>query len=250
MSSENREMDTATRKAAEKFYKGFWGILTKWFRVPEKPPILVTHDGTEPITFKPSEGYLDYMKFTFWLGLMFVDVLIAVGWLFLVVAFPLWGILLFIPALALMIIPDLIAYLAIHLKYDSTWYVMTQRSLRIRRGIWIISEMTLTFENIQNVSVSQGPLQRHFNISDIVIETAGGGGGSSEKGDAGLELHQGRIEGVRNAQEIRDQILNRLKTSKSAGLGDDRNFGVDRKNSPMWTPEHVKVLKEIRELCV
>jgi len=232
--------------SAEKFYKGFWGILVKWFKVPAHPPTLLTSDGSEPVSFKPSDGYLNYMKFTFWLGLIFIDVLIATAWLILAIAFPLWGAILFLPALLLMILPDILAYLAIHLKFDSTWYVMTDRSIRIRRGIWIITEMTLTFENIQNVTVSQGPLQRHFNISDIVIETAGGGA-SDEKGSAGLELHKGRIEGIRNAQEIRNQILSRLKESQSAGLGDER-AAAETQPEPMWTSEHIKVLKKISEL--
>jgi uncharacterized membrane protein YdbT with pleckstrin-like domain len=46
------------------------------------------------------------------------------------------------------------AYIAIHLRYDTTWYVHGDRSLRIRRGIWVIHETTLTFENIQNVKTT------------------------------------------------------------------------------------------------
>ena len=65
---------------------------------------------------------------------------------------------------------------AMHLRYDTTWYVLTNRSLRIRRGIWMIHETTITYENVQNVSVNQGPLQRIFGIADVLVQTAGGGG--------------------------------------------------------------------------
>jgi hypothetical protein len=37
--------------------------------------------------------------------------------------------------------PDIIPYIAIHLK--AMWYVMTDRNIRIRRGIWIIHESRL-----------------------------------------------------------------------------------------------------------
>ena len=247
---ETRKFNETTRLAAERFYDGFWGILVKWFKVPQTPPTLVTHDGTEPMAFKPARGYLDYMKFLFWLWLCIVDIAIAVVWIIITVASPLLGMLLLIPALFLMFAPDMVAYLAIHLKYDTTWYVMTDRSIRIRRGIWVISEMTLTFENIQNVTVQQGPLQRHFGISDICIETAGGGSGQ-ENGQAGSALHQGRIEGIKNAHEIRDLIMSRLRQSQSAGLGDDHfhgQRGIDR--GTMWSPAHISVLKEIRDLVV
>ena len=73
---------------------------------------------------------------------------------------------------------------ALHLRFDTTWYVMTERSLRIRRGIWVIREMTITFENVQNVKVQQGPLQRFFGISSLVVETAGGGSAEPGKGHA------------------------------------------------------------------
>ena len=40
-----------------------------------------------------------------------------------------------------------------------------------------VLETTITFENIQNVTVQQGPLQRLFGIADVRVDTAGGGGG-------------------------------------------------------------------------
>ena len=36
-------------------------------------------------------------------------------------------------------------------------------------------ETTISFENVQNVEVRQGPLQRYFGIADVVVQTAGGG---------------------------------------------------------------------------
>jgi uncharacterized membrane protein YdbT with pleckstrin-like domain len=74
-----------------------------------------------------------------------------------------------------LIAPDVIAYVGLHLRYDTTWYVFTDRSLRIRRGIWVIHETTITFENVQNVAVAQGPVQRYFGIADVIVQTAGGG---------------------------------------------------------------------------
>ena len=81
---------------------------------------------------------------------------------------PWLGALLALPAAAVAILPDIVAYVAIHLRYDTTWYVIGRRSLRIRRGIWIINETTITFENVQNIHITQGPLQRYFGIADLV----------------------------------------------------------------------------------
>ncbi len=147
-------------RAAEKVYRGLWDLLAGWFYVPRSPPTLPAGPGERIEAFKPSPDYLRYVKFWFWLGLTAIDVAILVGWIVLAVVFPLVGILFSPLFFALAVVPDVIAYIAIHLRYDTTWFVLGTRSLRIRRGIWIIHETTITYENIQNVTVHQGPVQR------------------------------------------------------------------------------------------
>ena len=240
-------MSQSVEKAAAKFYEGFWGILVRWFKVPSKPPSLPVQPGEKMDSFRPALGFLRYLKFKFWVFLILINIVIIVLWLVLTIALPLVGFLLTPIVLAIAILPDILAYLAIHLRYDTTWYVMTERSLRIRRGIWIINEITITFENIQNVTIKQGPLQRFFGFSNIKIHTAGGG--SAEQGPHGSQTgfsHQGLLEGLANARTIRDLILKRLRQSKSAGLGDDEEEKLSYASG--WTPRQVAVLTEIRDL--
>ena len=79
--------------------------------------------------------------------------------------------------------------------------------MRIRSGLWVIQETTITFENVQNVKLMQGPLQRHFGIANVIVETAGGSSDGKRKG--GQTSHQGIIEGVtqEDAARLRDIIL-------------------------------------------
>ncbi len=116
-----------------------------------------------------------------------------------------------------------VSFLMIALDYEYRWYMVTDRSLRIREGVVKVQEKTMTFSNIQNVSIRQGPLQRFFGISDVEVRTAGGGdaspGGKQQQGMAD-NLHLGYFRGVANAAEIRDAILAHLKRLRSAGLGD------------------------------
>src|SRR6185295_6934406 len=124
-------------------------------------------------------------------------------------------------------LPQALAYLAIHLRYDTTWYVLSQRSLRIRSGIWTINEATITFENIQNVTVESGPIERIFGIGNVIVDTAGGSsGGQTAHGKGSTNLHRGAIAGVSNAAEIRQMILSRLSLSKVAGLGDEETLAT------------------------
>jgi hypothetical protein len=51
-------------------------------------------------------------------------------------------------------------YLIARLDFELRWYMVTDRSLRIRSGIWSIQELTTTFANVQEVRVESGPLQK------------------------------------------------------------------------------------------
>lgn len=115
-------------------------------------------------------------------------------------------------------------YALVRFDYDLRWYIVTDRSLRIRSGIWEIREMTLTFANIQQITVEQGPLQRLLGLADLMVRTAGGGGSGEDPHPSQhgrhTPMHLGVFHGVSNAAEIRDLILDRLRRWRDAGLGD------------------------------
>ena len=112
-------------------------------------------------------------------------------------------------------------YLLLVLDYRYRWYVTTDRSLRIREGIWRVQERTMSFSNVQNLGIRQGPVQRLFGIADLKVQTAGGGGQESgQKHEAlGDNLHVGYFRGVDNAEEIRDGILGHLRRLRAGGTG-------------------------------
>ncbi len=236
-----------SQRRVEWIYKGLWKGLVKWFRVPEGPPELpVSHDQRFVQSFRPSKGFLKYLKIQFWVALVLMDIFFIGVWIGITIAFPIVGVLITPLALAIIILPDVVAYVAIHLKYDSTWYVMTDRSLRIRRGIWTIHETTLTYENIQNVNVVQGPLERYFGIANVIVETAGGGGGV-DAAHGGQGTHVGRIEGVDNAPQLREMIMARTASSSSTGLGHHEDE-PQHHSSLVWTTEQIQVLRDIAAL--
>jgi membrane protein YdbS with pleckstrin-like domain len=112
---------------------------------------------------------------------------------------------------------------AARLDFELRWYIVTDRSLRIREGILSVREKTMTFANIQNVSVRQGPLQRLLGLSDVEVRSAGGGGGGrheEEHEEGGEPVHVGRFRGVDDAEAIRDLLLAGVRRQRDAGLGD------------------------------
>jgi membrane protein YdbS with pleckstrin-like domain len=230
-------------RLAARTYRGLWAILVPVFRVPPEPPALPVPAGERVDSFRPAGGLLRYLKFWFWLLLWPMDLAILVAWIAITVSLPWLGAILALPALALAVVPDVIVYIALHLRYDTTWYVMSERTIRIRRGIWVIRETTITFENVQNVKVTQGPVQRHFRIANLVVETAGAGSAAGKHG--AIAPNQGVIEGIADASALRDRILRTLRASRSAGLGDEE----ERRAEPdgAWTAAHVEALRAIRD---
>jgi len=136
------------------------------------------------------------------------------GWVVLVLEFfEIGGILLFVGQ-----IPVTLA--AVRLEFELHWYIVTDRSLRIRTGLLRLQESTMSFANLQQVEVKQDPLQRLLGLADVRVQSAGGGGGDNPHAREGDSLHTGIFHSVDNAPEIRDLILARLRVFRQAGLGD------------------------------
>ncbi|WP_438483265.1 PH domain-containing protein [Oleiharenicola lentus] len=112
-----------------------------------------------------------------------------------------------------------LTYSVIRLDYEMRWYVVTDRSLRIRTGVWSVQELTMSFANLQQVVVTQGPLQRLLKLADVRVQSAGGGA-DTHHGETADGMHTGLFHGVEHADEIRDLILARLKRFRETGLGD------------------------------
>ena len=151
---------------------------------PKPPP------GDEASTriFRAAPNYYKYL-IVIWglrsigvLAIVLVSVVIpsAVGAVTLVNQGNKWGLVLWlipIAVLGLVVLVSLFHLAVLHLDFEKRWYVVSDRSLRIREGVVMVREMTVNFANIQNISISQGPLQRILGITDLRVDTAGGGGG-------------------------------------------------------------------------
>lgn len=137
-------------------------------------------------------------------------------------AFPvIWALKIFGLGAYLIQLP--LTYAVRRLDYEMRWYMVTDRSMRLRHGVWKITETTMSFANVQQVTVTQGPLQRLLGLANVKVQSAGGGGGKEEYHEYqhhGEDMHVGLFQSVTNATEIRDLILERLRLFRATGLGD------------------------------
>ena len=127
------------------------------------------------------------------------------------------------PLLVVLFVVQLVmSFFVLRLGYEMRWYMVSDRALRIRFGIYSLREQTMTVVNIQNMSVKRGPLQRLFGIADLEIRTASGA--ASDDDDEALS--RGLLQGLDNAEEVRDLLLASLRRSRDSGLGDPDDRAV------------------------
>jgi membrane protein YdbS with pleckstrin-like domain len=148
-----------------------------------------------------------------------------------------------------------VTYVIRRLDYEMRWYMVTDRSLRLRSGVWRVAETTMSFANIQQVRVSQGPLQRLLGLADVKVKSAGGGSGGHYEHEE-RDMHTGIFHNVTNADEIRDLIIERLRLFREAGLGDVESAVLrvwggkfDPESMPWHRAVSAEVIFEARELA-
>jgi len=197
-------------------------LVAAVLRVPPEPQ---SPPGTVQRSFRASRNYLRYKLFK-WGAQQLATVfgLVAVGAIIPKIELMMVArILLIIEAAGWVLffaaIPFSLAVVV--LDFEMRWYMMTDRSLRIREGIFVVREKTMTFANIQKTTVHQGPLQRLLGIADVEVRSAGGGSGKGHEDEEGRHLvHVGHFRGVDGAERIRDLILEGVRRQRDAGLGD------------------------------
>jgi membrane protein YdbS with pleckstrin-like domain len=114
----------------------------------------------------------------------------------------------------------IITFVSRRINFRLRWYVVTDRSLRIRSGVFSIKELTMTYRNVQEIRVTAGLLENAMGLATVEVHAAGGGVRSGSSKTQGSGGHVGKLEGLANANEIRDLIVARLRRYRDAGLGD------------------------------
>lgn len=201
-------------------------LLCRLFRVPPRPEPPPGDGGTATI-FLAGKNYFRY-KLILW-AFTHVTVFISLAVMFLIMAAKAPEDSMFRTILAVVVtalaaaflVEMILSFFVLRLDFEMRWYIVTSRSLRIREGILSVREMTITFANIQNMTVQRGPVQRLLGLADLAVSTAGGGGSDPHGGKGvGQSAHVGLFRGVDNVEEIRRVVERGVRAQRGAGLGD------------------------------
>ena len=225
-------------------YEGVKALLLSFLHVPPEP-LDPMGDVRSLRVFRASPGYLRYLTVGWALsqlvvfgGALVLSVVLFVAGISTGPAAPI-VIGLEVLGASFFVAQAVGTFFLLRLHYELRWYKVTDRSLRIRAGVVFVNEMTMTFANVQNITITQGPLERLFGISDVRVDTAGGGdaGSHGEGSGLGRNLHVGVFRGVDDAEMIRDLMLERLRRVRDTGLGDP-----DEAHATAGAPAHPNAL--------
>jgi membrane protein YdbS with pleckstrin-like domain len=137
-----------------------------------------------------------------------------------------------------------VTFLARRINFRMRWYIVTDRSLRIRSGVFSVRELTMTYRNIQEIRVTAGPLQNALGLATVEVHAAGGAGDGKHGGGG----HVGKLEGLSNANEIRDLMVERLRRYRDSGLGDTPHVDPAEGGSDAESVAAQAILDEVRAL--
>ncbi len=83
------------------------------------------------------------------------------------------------------------------LRYRHTSYRLSDRGIRIRRGVVWRSVVTIPRTRVQHTDVSQGPVERAFELGTLIVYTAGTQHASVHLGGLSMQV----------AQRVRDYLI-------------------------------------------
>jgi membrane protein YdbS with pleckstrin-like domain len=165
---------------------------------------------------RPTEQWLAYRYLGALFGLLNQFIAAGVGAVALVASQPRVGV--WLAGLIALVELGVVGFtlVAIRVDYELRHYLVGDRSLRVAQGAWKREEVTLSYANIQNLEVTQGPIERLFGFKSLTISTAG----SDTPTSGGTQGHAAALVGLADADQLRGLILDMLKGQRDSGLGD------------------------------
>lgn len=148
--------------------------------------------------FKP-ESQLKTLWYIIW---MIAFVLGLIVWLFCIFVI---NPFIFSICLAVFLVIMILVLFWIPRAYRVLEYSLEDDSVKMQEGVVWKKNITVPYLKITNVDITQGPIQRALGIGVIHVQTAGAGGQQGQKAEL-------KINGVKNLDELRDKILENIKT--------------------------------------
>jgi putative membrane protein len=112
---------------------------------------------------------------------------------------------------------------------------LTNRSVKVARGVFTKREQTVPLDRITDVGLVQGPIMRLFDIEALTIETAG-------QTTPGSLL---QLAGIKDGRKFRDAVL--MQRDLVVGSEEDRKLQAPGPAPLAPSDNHTALLEDIRD---
>lgn len=164
---------------------------------------------------KPSDKWLGYRYLQTMFGFLNQFIGFGIAVIALMAKLKGWGVALALLLFAVEFFVIGLALVTTRVDFEVRHYLVGDRSLRVVQGAWTREEVTLSYANVQNLEVTQGPLERLFGFKSLTISTAG-----ADTTPGAQNSHLVTLVGLDDADALRGLILNMLKQHRDSGLGE------------------------------
>ncbi len=189
----------------------FLPLLKLSFRPPHLP-----EGSTLVRELKPAESWFTYRALVAMFGLL--SQVIGTGVVAIAAIAKLGGAGIVVAVILVLLEVVVVAFtlVATRVDFELRHFLVGDRSLRVTEGALTRREATLSYANVQNLEVTQGPLERLFGFQNLTVTTAG----ADQAPGTHENSHSVTLVGLSNAEEVRTLILGMLRKEKDSGLGE------------------------------
>ncbi|MBE2248501.1 MAG: PH domain-containing protein [Myxococcus sp.] len=164
---------------------------------------------------KPAEAWFTWRALTAMFGLLGQVIGTGVGAVALIAKLEGLGWVLAGLLVLLEVVIVSFTLVATRVDYELRHFLVGDRSLRVSEGAITRREVTLSYANVQNLEVTQGPLERLFGFQNLTVTTAG-----ADQAPGLENSHSVTLVGLDDAEAVRTLILGMLHQVKDSGLGE------------------------------
>ena len=135
-----------------------------------------------------------------------------------------------------------LVFLGLWFRYSTLRYKFTDDGVSMSWGVFFKQEVYLTYRRIQDIHLTRNLLQRWMGLAKISLQTA--------SGSAKSEM---AIEGILQAEELRDFLYSKMRGAKNDSLGKHAVLGTASGASAAEQVDSsennraIKALEEIRD---
>lgn len=124
--------------------------------------------------------------------------------------------------------------------YRNLEYAVTDEAVIMKRGIFWKKRATVPYKKITNIDITQGPLQRKFNIGSLHIQTAGAGGAPGAVAEIVMD-------GIRDLEGLKNTIMANVAGYGSSMHLHPQDAGVDEPDIQNRILDELTAIRRILE---